>query len=202
MVGPTKGRWSRELAAGIFAVVALQVQGVGYIPVMELVDLPDFGPDEYDEIVDGEEDPFGTEHLGIEWCPKDCHVGLEDDGRLVAHAGWLTTDARMANGELIEVLGLGGVMLHRRYRGSGVGRLVVTGAMDRMRRQSAVIAMLFCRPERLRFYGDLGWFPITEPVTVGQPGGSIVMPLRTCWLPLTQGTILPVGAIEFPGLPF
>ncbi len=169
---------------------------------VELVDLPEFGPDDYAEIVDGEEDPFGTEHLGIEWGPKDHHVGLSDEGRLIAHAGWLTTSARMAGGETSEVLGLGGVMLHRRYRGDGLGRVVVAGAMDRMRAQTEMIAVLFCRPERLRFYENLGWTPVPDAVTVGQPGGSIVMPLRTCWLSLAEGASLPAGPIDFPGLPF
>jgi GNAT superfamily N-acetyltransferase len=169
---------------------------------MELVDLPDFGPDGYAEIVDGEPDPFGTDHLAVEWGPKTNHVGLRDDDRLIGHAGWVTADVRVATGQTIEVLGLGSVLLHRDHRGSGVGRLLVEGAMDRMMSEGGTIAILFCRPERLRFYGDLGWHPITDVVTVGQPGGPIVMPLRTCWLPLAEGAIVPPGDLEFPGLPF
>ena len=180
---------------------ARRTRGVGYPRLVELVDLPDFGPDGYAEIVDGEVDPFGTE-LDIEWGPEDQHVGLMEGGRLIAHAGWLTTAAWMAGGETSEVLGLGGVVLHRRFRGNGLGRLVVAGAMDRMRSQSDAIAVLFCRPERLRFYGELGWIPVPDPVTVGQSGGPTVMPLRTCWLPLAEGASLPSGATEFPGLPF
>jgi predicted N-acetyltransferase YhbS len=169
---------------------------------VELIDLPEFGPDAYAQIVDGEPDPFGTDHLGIEWGPKSHHVGLMDDGRLIGHAGWVASHVGVMNGETIEVLGLGGVLVHRRFRGNGVGRVLVAGAMQHMRMQGGTIAMLFCRPERLRFYGDLGWFPIAGAVTVGQPGGPIVMPLRTCWHPLVEGATVPDGAMEFPGRPF
>ena len=170
--------------------------------VVELVDLPRFGPDEYAQIVDGELDPFGTEHLAIEWGPKTDHVGLKDDDRLIGHAGWVRADMKVATGKPIEVLGLGGVMLHRGYRGRGVGRVLVEGAMQQMEGQGTTIAILFCRPERMRFYGDLGWHPLVDSVTVGQPGGPIVMPLRTCWLALADGAIVPSGDLEFPGLPF
>ncbi len=169
---------------------------------VELIDLPEFGPDEYAQIVDGEPDPFGTEHLAIEWGPKTHHLVLMDDGRPVGHAGWVTTHVRVVSGETIEVLGLGGVLVHRRFRGNGVGRVLVTGSTQRMRMQGGSVAMLFCRPERLRFYGDLGWLPIAGAVTVGQPGGPIVMPLRTCWLPLIEGAAVPDGAMEFRGQPF
>lgn len=181
---------------------------------MELVDLPNFGPDAYAQIVDGEPDPFGTDQLAVEWGPKTDHVGLTDGGRLIGHAGWVAADVRVATGETVEALGLGGVLLHRRHRGNGVGRMLVSGAMERMRSQGGSIAMLFCRPERLRFYGDLGWVPINGVVTVGQPapssgsdgptqpGQSIVMPLRTCWLPLAEGATVALGDLDFPGLPF
>ena len=167
-----------------------------------MVDLPFFGPDEYQQIVDGEPDPFGTDHLAVEWGPKIDHVGLMDAGRLIGHAGWVPADVRVATGETMGVLGLGGVLLHRRHRGNGVGRVLVSGAMERMQLQGGTLAMLFCRPERLRFYGDLGWHPIEGVVTVGQPGRPIVMPLRTCWRPLTPGETVPRGDLEFPGLPF
>lgn len=180
--------------------------GVGWccvtFVVVELVDLPGFGPDEYAGIVDGELDPFGTEDLAIEWGPKTDHIGLEDEDRLIGHAGWVEAEMKVATGQSIDVLGLGGVMLHRDYRGRGVGRVLVEGAMRHMERQGATVAILFCRPERMRFYGDLGWRPVVDAVTVGQPGGPIVMPLRTCWLALADGATLPSGALEFPGLPF
>jgi predicted N-acetyltransferase YhbS len=169
---------------------------------VELIDLPNFGPDAYAQIVDGEPDPFGTDQLAIEWGPKSDHVGLTDEGRLIGHAGWVAADVRVATGETIGVLGLGSVLLHRLYRGAGVGSTLVSGAIERMRMRGATMAMLFCRPERLRFYGDLGWYPIDGVVTVGQPGQPIVMPLRTCWLPLAEGATIPPGDLEFPGLPF
>jgi len=174
---------------------------VTVIPV-ELVDLPEFGPDHYAQIVDGEPDPYGTDHLAVEWGPKTDHVGLMAGGRLIGHAGWVSSTVNLATGDILEILGLGGVVLHCRYRGNGLGRLVVQGAMEQMRTQGGTIAMLFCRPERLRFYGELGWHPVTDVVTVGQPGGPMVMPLRTCWLPLAEGATVPPGDLSFPGLPF
>jgi GNAT superfamily N-acetyltransferase len=169
---------------------------------VELIDLPDFGPDEFGQIIDGESDPFGTDHLGISWQSKSDHVGLIDEGRLIASAGWVAVDARVANGPSIEVLGLGGVVVHRDRRGSGVGGHLVLGTMKKMRDRHGSIALLFCRPERQPFYQRLGWFPIADEVTVGQPGGATVMPLRTCWTPLSPGEALPAGALRFEGLPF
>jgi predicted N-acetyltransferase YhbS len=169
---------------------------------VELIDLPVFGPGEFDRIVGGTRDAFGTDHLGIEWLEKSHHVGLMDDGLLVGHAGWVASSVQTAGRQVVEVLGLGGVIMHADYRGRGVGAQLVEGAMHRMSASGVGVGMLFCRPERLAFYGRLGWLPITDPVRVGQPGGSIVMPLRTCWTPLAEGSELPGGTLDLRGLPF
>jgi predicted N-acetyltransferase YhbS len=169
---------------------------------MELIDLPDFGPDDYHQIVGDEPDPFGTEQLGISWKDKSDHLGLMDQGQLIAHAGWVAVDIRPVSGASFEVLGLGGVIVHRDRRGAGVGRQLVTGAMTRMREGSVSAGMLFCRTERLSFYQRLGWLAIEAEVTVEQPGGVIIMPLRTCWLPLAEEAEMPPGDLRVAGLPF
>jgi predicted N-acetyltransferase YhbS len=169
---------------------------------VELVDLPDFGPEDYAQIVDGEEDPYGTDHLQIVWREKTEHVGLMEDGRLVAHAGWVPVRVRSTAGQVVDVLGLGGVMVHRQWRGSGVGRHVVLGAMDRMREGDGALGMLFCRTERLPFYQRMGWRLVPNQVTADQSGGSIVMPLRTCWAPLVAGASVPSTDMHVDGQPF
>ncbi len=62
--------------------------------------------------------------------------------------------------------------------------------------------MLFCRPERVPFYESLGWYPTRAGVTADQPGGTIEMPLVTCWTPLIHGAALPSSTLHLEGLPF
>lgn len=169
---------------------------------VQLVDMPQFGPDDYAEIVDGEPDPFGTDGLGIEWRGKTSHVGLREEGRLVGHAGWVPAKVESMSGATFEVLGLGGVMVHRDRRGNGVGHRLVLGTMDRMRELGDSVAMLFCRDQRLPFYERLGWLPIHGTVTADQTNGMITVPLVTCWTPLVEGAALPDTDLHVVGLPF
>jgi GNAT superfamily N-acetyltransferase len=174
----------------------------GRLTFMELVDMPDFGADDFAAIVDGEVDPFGTESLEIEWREKTGHVGLMHDGRLIGHAGWVPVEARSSEADLVEAVGLGGVMVHRAHRGAGLGRRLVSGAMERMQELDRPLGLLFCRTARVQFYQRLGWHPIQHDVTVDQPGGEIAMPLATCWTPLSDGASEPTTALHIEGLPF
>ena len=169
---------------------------------MEVVDLPDFGPDDYAKIVDGELDPYGTDHLNIDWREKSGHVGLMDDRRLIGHAGWVPARARAAAGQIVEVVGLGGVMVHREYRGKGVGQGLVVGAMKKMHELQSPIGMLFCRTERVRFYERMGWHPIEGRITADQSDGLVEVPLVACWTPLVAGASLPATELHIEGLPF
>ena len=169
---------------------------------MELIDLPDFGSEDFAGIVDGEEDPFATAGLGIVWREKTGHVGLTHEGRLIGHAGWVPVEVETTAGQRIDVFGLGGVMLHRDFRGNGTGRQVVLGAMARMAELGGSIGMLFCLPQRLRFYQGMGWLAIEGAVTADQSTGSILMPMVTGWTPLVEGATLPATDLHVRGLPF
>ncbi|MGH9081058.1 MAG: GNAT family N-acetyltransferase [Acidimicrobiales bacterium] len=169
---------------------------------MEVIEVTDFGPDEYGQIVDGEADPYGTDHLRMDWREKSGHVALVQDGRMIAHAGWVPADLRVASGEQLRIVGLGGVMVHREHRGNGLGHRLVAETMARMGRLGRPVGMLFCRPQRVAFYERLGWHPTGEPVTADQPGGPVVMPLMTCWTPFAEGAVLPHSALHVEGLPF
>jgi predicted N-acetyltransferase YhbS len=164
--------------------------------------MPQFGPDDYAEIVDGEQDPFGTDELGIVWRAKTSHVGLREEGRLIGHAGWVPAEVESPSGASFEILGLGSVMVHRRRRGHGIGGRLVLGAMERMGQVDGSVAMLFCRHLRLPFYQRLGWLPIDRTVTADQPTGTVAIPLVTCWTPLVEGAGLPDADLHVVGLPF
>ncbi len=168
---------------------------------MEIVDLPAFGPDDYAAVVDGEVDPFGTDRLAIQWRRKTDHVGLRHEGRLIGCAGWVPIEGQVA-GAAVEGVGLGGVLVHRSYRGSGIGATLVSGAMDGMRKTGRALGLLFCRPERLRFYRELGWEEIDHIVTADQADGPpVVVPLRSCWTALGPGASAPPD-LRIDGLPF
>jgi hypothetical protein len=94
------------------------------------------------------------------------------------------------------------VLVQRDRRGRGLGGLLVAGTMEKMRSRDVALAALFCRTERLPFYQRLGWLPIDTDVTVGQPDGTLVMPLKTCWVPLIEGAVMPTGDLHVDGLPF
>jgi GNAT superfamily N-acetyltransferase len=168
---------------------------------VELADLPDFGPGDYAQIEDGEADPYGTDSLGIAWGDKSGHVGMIEDGRLIAHAGWVPVRA-LAGGAAVDAVGLGGVMVHRDHRGRGVGGLLVAGAMARMGALGRPIGLLFCRTQRVPFYQRLGWEVLQYGVTADQPAGRMTMPLVTCWAPFVDGASPPAVELEIEGLPF
>ena len=172
------------------------------VRAMDTVDLPAFGPGDYERIVDGEPDPFDTHQLGMVWRPKTAHVGIIEDGRLVAHASWVPARVTASTGQVVDVLGLGSVIVHRDFRGSGIGHRLVAGAMERMRELGGPLGMLFCHPERLTFYERLGWGRIPGAVTVDQPTGVVAMPLASCWAPLAPGATWPAGDAHVEGLPF
>ena len=169
---------------------------------MEVIELSDFSPDDYEQIVDGETDPYGTDHLGMDWKSKSGHVALVEGGRTIAHAGWVPADVRATTGEQLRIVGLGGVMVHRDHRGNGLGHRLVAAAMQQMARVGRPVGMLFCRTQRVPFYESLGWHPLAVPVTADQPSGPVVMPLVTCWTPLSEGATVPESELHVEGLPF
>ncbi len=172
------------------------------VGAVEVIELSDFGPDRYEQIIDGETDPYGTDYLGMDWKEKSGHVALVEEGRTIAHAGWVPADLRAATGDQLRIVGLGGVMVHRDRRGNGLGHLLVAAAMERMAKLGPTVGMLFCRDQRVPFYKSLGWHPLEVRVTADQPSGPAVMPLVTCWTPLRDGAGVPDSEIHIEGLPF
>ncbi len=169
---------------------------------MRVSERPDFSEADFDQIVDGEADPFETEGDEMVWATKTGHVALEEDGRLIAHAGWVLADVLPESGPPVPAVGLGGVLVHRAYRRQGVGTRVVDEAVGRMSELGRPVALLFCRTDRRPFYERLGWRPVSSEVVVFQPKGPEIMPLETCWLPLSADAALPDTRLELPSLPF
>jgi predicted GNAT family N-acyltransferase len=172
------------------------------IKPVELIEFGRLSEEQYAELVGDEADPWGAGGDDLAWRPKDRHVGLRgDDGRLVAAAGLVVVEVRFGEQPPIPVVGLGGVIVTAAYRGRGLGRRVITEALERAEEMGPEIAMLFCRAENVGLYRRHDFAEMPEPVFVDQPYGPVEIS-EAMWRPLREGAPLPEGIAKVNGLPF
>ncbi|WP_328941142.1 GNAT family N-acetyltransferase [Streptomyces sp. NBC_00250] len=155
---------------------------------------------EQSEIFGDTVDPFGVAEWGLVWRLKEHHFGIREDDRLVAHAGLLVLPLS-AGGSRMDVAGLGGVAVAPDRRGRGLSAQVVSGALEHARTLGPEFALLFCRPDVAGLYARLGWREVAGEVEVEQPDGPAVMPLRTMWFPLREGSRWPEGPVRLHSAP-
>src|SRR4051812_21557244 len=112
---------------------------------------------QFQELVDGEDDPFGVGGDPTEWRQKHHHVTLRDGGgRLIASAG-LVVAAVAAGGEVFEVVGVGGVIVTWEHRGHGHLRPVLEEALEWAATLGPERAMLWCSERNVALYARFGF---------------------------------------------
>lgn len=155
------------------------------------------------ELVTDEREPFGGVGEHLRWRDKTLHLGILDrDGSLLAGAGAAVAEVRVAPAAAFAVVGIGGVIVTRRARGQGLGRMVVESLLERARGLGPERAMLFCLPRLAPFYESFGFEAIPAAVSAEQPGGRVRMPLEAMWRALDGAPAWPPGAVEVLGEPF
>lgn len=156
----------------------------------------------WQELIAGEHEPWGAVGAQLRWREKPLTVAIRGArGRLLAAGGLVLIEVR-AGDERFEVAGIGGVIVTRSARGSGLGRTLVAALLDAASELDAERAMLFCRPGLVAFYSSLGFIEIEARVSAEQPGGRIEMPLRCMWKTLRGEPRWPPGPVEVSGEPF
>lgn len=169
---------------------------------VELVEFGALSVRQWIELTGREPAPFGAASAELEWRPKQRHVGLRLDGRLVAVAGATVATVSVEGSGSFDVVGLGGLIITPSARGQG---LMVT-LMDGLARLAEGLgpdrAVIFCRDGLVALYARRGYAAITAPVWVDQPGGRIEVPLHTMWRPLRGAPGWPPGRVDVDGLPF
>lgn len=169
---------------------------------MELVELGGLTADDWIALVAGEHEPFGPIGAGLEWRAKDRHVALRSGhGRLLAAAGAVNVTVEVER-EHFEVVGIGGVIVNRSFRGRGLMSRLLQALLRVAEDMGPDRAMLFCRPELAAVYGRLDFREVPGPVWVDQPRGRVEMPLLSMWRPLRGAVEWPPGHAEVRGLPF
>jgi predicted GNAT family N-acyltransferase len=157
---------------------------------------------QWDQLVDGEDDPFGVEGDPTQWRKKTHHTTLRDGGgRLIASVGLVVADVT-AGGEAFSVAGVGSVFVTWEHRGHGHLRPVLEDALERASTFGPERAMLWCSEKYAPLYARFGFEAITAPVTVEQPGGESQLLGGAMWRPLREGATWPAGDVRVLGLPF
>ncbi len=161
------------------------------------------GSDEWEELIAGEQQPFGDIGMQLEWRRKTLTIGARDqDGRLLAAAGIVPADVLAGPRERFTVTGLGGVIVTRSARGRGLGRAVIERALEAAREMAPERAMLFCLAANVPLYEKFGFLPLEGPVTADQPSGPVEIPMPAMWKPLRPRVGWPAGAVTVIGEPF
>ncbi|HEV2981324.1 MAG TPA: GNAT family N-acetyltransferase [Solirubrobacteraceae bacterium] len=171
---------------------------------MTLVALERVTEQQWDELIDGEHEPWGggvAERFS--WREKTHNVGIRaPDGRLLAVAGSVLADIRVA-GHQFAALGIGALFVARDARGRGFVASLLDGLLAQADGEDAPgRAMLFCRAQLVGMYGKFGFREIADPVFAQQPAGPVRMPISAMWRPLRAGTSWPTGRVDVLGLPF
>jgi predicted GNAT family N-acyltransferase len=170
---------------------------------VEFVELNALTEQDWDAVVAGERQPFGSVGAELAWRPKDRHFALrEQDGRLVALAALVGVAVEIEGTGGVDVVGLGGVIVTPSARGRGLMFRVVQPVLALAEEIGPERAMLFCRPELVAVYRRLGFEEIAAPVWADQPAGSMEMPMRAMWRALRAGAAWPPGRVDVHGLPF
>ena len=147
------------------------------------------------------ENIWGAEDLQYRWRPKDLHLLLEEDGRLVGHVGLLRHTVS-AGGRSVEVAGVGGVVTVPEAQGRGYAQHGMRVAAEFYCREWGVeFGLLFCRDALVPFYERLGWRPVEAPVEVEQEGGPVVCSLNVMVLPC-GGREWPEGRVSLQSFPW
>ncbi len=156
-----------------------------------------------EQLEGNERDPWDAARVPpMEWRQKEQHVGLRDErGRLVANAGLLVVDVEV-EGARFPVVGLGGVIVNRRYRGRGLSLQVLDAALAKAAALGPDFIVLFCHDDRMGLYRRLGFDVVDAEVLVRSGGGEVAVPMRTMWRALRPGATWPAGRVAVQSLPF
>lgn len=170
---------------------------------MRLVELDRRSEPYWDELIAGEQEPFGGIGEQLVWREKTRNIGVrEDDGRLVAAAGAVPAEVRVGAEPSFQVAGLGGLIVTPSARGRGLARLLALRLLEIAGELEAERAMLFCRPELTAFYAQLGFVTIEARVWVDQTEGRVEMPMPAMWSALGSDVGWPPGRVDLLGEPF
>ena len=153
-------------------------------------------------LVGAEDVPFGAGTAGLQWRPKDVHVGVRDgDGALLAAVGATLATVEVEGHEPFPVIGAGALIVRRELRGTGLGMMVIKRMTEVFPELGPDRAMLFCEPGLRGLYRSLGYQEVPGPVWADQPEGPVQLELLAMWRAIRPAE-WPPGVVRLDGFPF
>jgi aminoglycoside 2'-N-acetyltransferase I len=157
------------------------------------------------EAVYPEDDSTENAEDRFSWANTEISIILreEADGEIAAHAGVLVRDC-LHDDRPVRIGGIGGVKTHPGTRKSGLGRLVMTRAVEILRDDlSAEFGLLVCPSTALGFYKKLGWREFPGSLWIEQPDQQRVQFTMNHVMVIPLRTDAPEsGSIDLCGLPW
>lgn len=139
------------------------------------------------------------------YSPADVHTLLFHGSTLLGHVGFQRRRIAVGSSDVC-VAGTGGVLVHPRRRGEGIGRSVMSHAQDAMRRDSRIdFGYLGCRDEVVPFYESTGWVRVNATerhVSMTEPGSTEVLSEGPILVFPASGAVWPPGDIDLRGTPW
>jgi GNAT superfamily N-acetyltransferase len=154
-------------------------------------------------ITEGDPLPYGEAPADLLWRRKSDFVVAYDGERPIGHAAVISVEISSPISGLLEVAGLGSVLVAPSYRGRGIGSQLVQQAFEMVRERGLSWMLLLCLDMRVSFYERLGWRALPGPVTVEQPGPVRVdLPVGIRMMAFGPEAEWLSAAIDVLGLPF
>lgn len=170
---------------------------------MQIVEFGRLSLRDWAQVVAGEPAPFGEICAGLEFRPKDHHIGVRDDaGALVAAVGWTVVTLEIEGHGPLGVFGVGALIVRRDLRRSGLAGPIMDLIVERSAETGLEYRMLFCEPRLETLYRRRDYELITDPVWVHQRSGLVRSPLLAMWRSVRPGRAWPAGTVRVQGLPF
>jgi GNAT superfamily N-acetyltransferase len=147
---------------------------------------------------------FGAASAGLEFRPKDRHVGYRnEEGRLEAVVGATVVRVHVESHGGFDVVGIGGLIIRKELRGKKLATPLMDAIKQVAERMGPDLAMIFCDRGLVPLYESRGYAAVAAGVWVDQPSGRISMPVPAMWRRLRPAaSTWPEGRVDIRGLPF
>lgn len=137
----------------------------------------------------------------VQWCDADYRFILSQNGRPVSHVALHLRDG-LANGRMVRIAGIGGVMTDPAHQGKGHAKRLLQLACDQAKDRHADFSLLVCEQKNVAFYEAQDWRVFEGTMIYRQGGNSLQWTLSPVMVRDCGRRAPRRGMIDLQGLPW